>query len=284
MFVTKNGRMVKESLVNEKFPEPLPVGKRIARAPSFSTTRLDQIVAPTATDTTTTTDNNHLDIPSEQSARRHSWSSTFSDFSRFGEITLSVTDFSYSRCSSVSNIHDLMEESFSDDETNEHLIEAQKKTCTEKSERLPTKDKCSTTISTPPKSPILPQKSYLSFPASSVVPTSPQLHRNRPGSFGGPRRSSWTAGDRNDHLNIFRQSSMGSARGSIGSMDLPAISEPSSGESTSSEDGGDGSEGMEHSVKIEVEKLLRFSNRRGTLGCDGDIKEFGDRMNVKAME
>lgn len=274
MLITQKGRKIKETLVNEKFPERSNLGKRIARSPSYSTTRLDQIITPTVEEATTTSDNDHLDIPGEQTTRRHSWSSTTSDFSRFGNITLSVTDFSYSRCSSVSNVHDLLEEVFSDDENNEQCN---------------TNEQCNgatqETIILQPASPPLPQKNYLASPES------PQLYHNRHlfGVLGGPRRSSWTAGDRNDRndqMQMFRQSSLCcSARGSMtGSMELPAISEPSSGESTSSEDDGDENEGMEHRVKIEVEKLLRFNNRRGTLGCDGDVKKLSDMMTVNVIE
>ena len=90
----------------------------------------------------------------------------------------------------------------------------------------------------------------------------------------------WTAGDRND-LEMFRQISRRSSRGSVsGSMDLPVISEPSSGESSSSED-EEKDVNVEKSVKSEVERLVRFNNRRGTIGCDGDVKMFKEMMNMK---
>ena len=287
---TQKKHKLKENIFNEKFPERMKRGERIARAPSYSTTRLDQVVAPPSpTPSTTTTDVDQLQIPTEPSTRRHSWSSTTSNLSHFGKITLSVTDFSYSRCSSVSNVHDLIEEQSSNDDDSDSDQQINERT-----------EEVSTFQSSLPAS---PQKNYLSSPDSpqsyhnnrsfNASPSSPQFHHNKHlcNALGGPRRSSWTAGDRSD-LQVFGQSSLSlrsSPRGSMsGSMELAVISEPGSGESTSSEDEG-GNEGVEQSVKFEVEKLLRFNNsnnnrRRGTLACDGDVKQLGNMLTSNLIQ
>ena len=90
---------------------------------------------------------------------------------------------------------------------------------------------------------------------------------------GEPRRSSWTAGDRNE-LHLFRQTlrmRSGSSSGSgTGSVELPSIREPSGGDFCDSDEEERDIE-VQRSVQCEVERLIRFNmssqgRRRGTIG------------------